>query len=177
MRKILLGGIGLGLAYGTGLGLYIALLPAPFTTLPPNLEGLAAFTGGAGRVATTLRLVQQGFQGPVLISGINPGTGLADIVAQSGLPPLSTAQREQVMLDGAASTRENMESLTLWATTTNLREVGVITSTYHAARVKLLGWWLAPDLHLTLLPVQPEDTRLTVLVREYNKLLAAPFLR
>lgn len=169
---------GLVVVYLLGLALFVVLLPVPFTTLPPHLGGLATFTGGAGRVATTLRLMQEGFQGPVLISGIHPRSQLADIEALADLPtPLSNAQRQQVMLDAASTTRENIESLNLWATTTRLNRVGVITSTYHAARVQLLGWWLAPRLQLVLLPVQPDDTRFRVLLREYHKLLASPLLR
>jgi uncharacterized SAM-binding protein YcdF (DUF218 family) len=166
------------LVYAVGLGAFVALLPKPFTTLPPGLEGLATFTGGAGRVATTLRLVQEGFAGPILISGIHPSSQLAEIEELSGLEtPLTAAQRQQIMLDGATTTRENLQSLNLWATTASLQQIGLITSTYHAARVRLLGWWLAPRLDLVLLPVQPEDTRFIVLLREYHKLLAAPFLR
>jgi uncharacterized SAM-binding protein YcdF (DUF218 family) len=166
------------LVYALGLGTFVALLPKPFTTLPPDLQGLATFTGGAGRVATTLRLVQNGFAGPILISGINPRSQLAEIEELSGLEtPLTSAQRQQIMLDSATTTRENLQSLNLWATTASLQRVGLITSTYHAARVRLLGWWLAPRLDLVLLPVQPEDTRFRVLLREYHKLLATPFLR
>lgn len=178
VRRIILWLVGLGLLYGLGLALFVALLPAPFTTLPPNLDGLATFTGGAGRVATTLRLIQGGFTGPVLISGIHPNSQLAEIEEVAGLTtPLNAAQRQQIMLDGAATTRENLESLRLWAATARLQQVGLITSTYHAARVRLLACWLTPNLTLVLLPVQPEDTRLRVLLREYHKLLVAPLLR
>ncbi|MCA3244694.1 MAG: YdcF family protein [Alphaproteobacteria bacterium] len=169
--------LGCGLMYGLGLALFVAALPAPFTTLPPNLDGLATFTGGSGRVATTLRLIQGGFTGPVLISGIHPNSQLAEIEEVAGLTtPLSAAQRQQIMLDGATTTRENLESLQLWAATARLQQVGLITSTYHAARVRLLAWWLTPNLTLILLPVQPEDTHFRVLLREYHKLLVAPFL-
>jgi uncharacterized SAM-binding protein YcdF (DUF218 family) len=177
MRRLLWLGLGLGILYGLGLALFVALLPAPFTTLPPQLDGLATFTGGAGRVATTLRLVQGGFAGPVLISGIHPSSQLAEMEELSGLTtPLTAAQRQQIMLDGATTTRENLQSLAIWAATARLQNIGLITSTYHAARVRLLGWWLTPNLTLTLLPVQPEDTSFRVLLREYHKLLVAPLL-
>ncbi len=166
------------MTYGLGLALFIALLPTPFTTLPPQLDGLATFTGGAGRVAATLRLVQGGFGGPVLISGIHPNSQLAEIEELSGLSqPLTAAQRQQIMLDGATTTRENLESLEVWAATARLQRIGLITSTYHAARVKLLGWLKTPQLTLIILPVQPEDARFMVLLREYHKLLVAPLLR
>jgi hypothetical protein len=40
-----------------------------------------------------------------------------------------------------------------------------------------LGWWKAPALTLHILAVQPENPRFDVLLREYHKLLATPFLR
>jgi uncharacterized SAM-binding protein YcdF (DUF218 family) len=133
-RRWLVALAGIGLTYALGLGVYVATLPQPFTTLPQGLQGIAVFTGGAGRVETALRVVQQGFNGPVLISGINPASRLADIISEANISPaLTAAQQQQIMLDGAASTRENMQSLTLWANTADLGNIGVITSTYHAA--------------------------------------------
>lgn len=164
--------------YGTGFALYVALLPKPFTTVPANTEALAVFSGGTGRIEAALRIIEQGFKGPVLISGLHPDTRLADILSHtSSGPDITPAQREQIMLDTAESTAENMQSLKLWAATTNSTEVAVITSSYHAARVRFLGWWQAPELHLSVLAIQPENPRFNVLLREYHKLLATPFLR
>ncbi len=165
-------------AYGLGFALFVFALPAPYTTLPPQLDGLAVFTGGSGRVKTALRAIQHGFDGPVLISGVNPGTTLDTMVRVADLTPsLSAAQLASVMLDSAQTTHQNMQSLAVWASTTGATHVGVITSTYHAARVALLGRLLAPQLHVHILAVQPEDVGLWLIWQEYNKLLVAPFLR
>jgi hypothetical protein len=45
------------------------------------------------------------------------------------------------------------------------------------ARVRLLHLWLAPQVGLTLLPIQPEDTSFKTLLREYHKLLAVWWLK
>lgn len=164
--------------YGLGFAAYVVMLPKPFTTMPPEAKGLAVFSGGAGRIESTLRLIEQGFQGPVLISGLHPSTTFVDILSHTPTgKELNEIQKRQIMLDTAESTAENMQSLTLWAATTNLSDVAIITSTYHAARVRLLGWWKAPALTLRILAVQPENPRFDVLLREYHKLLATPFLR
>lgn len=161
-----------------GFALFVAALPQPFTTVPPGLQGLAVFTGGAGRVGAALDVAAQGFSGPVLISGSHPQTRLADILSltESHLT-LSEAKNKPISLDGARTTVQNIKGLQQWAHERNLTEIGVITSTYHAARVRLLGKWLAPELHLTLLPVQPAEAKPLLLFHEYLKLLAAPFLR
>lgn len=166
----------LGTAYLTGFALFVALLPQPFTTLPPGLEGIATFTGGAGRVAAALTEMERGFTGPILISGSHSGTRLSDILATADMP-LTPDQRTHILHDEAQTTRQNITSLRVWAGYQNLQNVGVITSTYHTARVRLLAWLHAPELNLTLLPVQPADAGLMPLFREYNKLLVAPLLR
>lgn len=168
----------LALLYGIGLVAFVAALPSPFTSVPANLQGLVVFTGGSGRVVTALTLIQQGFTGPVLISGRHPSSSLADMLELApGAPQLSAAQKAQVALDAAQSTHENMLALQQWATTKKLKTVGIITSTYHVARVRLLHLWLAPQVTLTVLPVQPEDASLKTLLREYHKLLAVFWLK
>lgn len=162
-------------AYLLGFALFVMLLPAPFTTLPDDLDGLATFTGGSGRVEAALKEAQQGFPGPILISGSNEKTTLPDILAHTATP-LTPSQQTHIVYDTAATTRENITSLTAWAGYYKLTDIGVITSTYHIPRVWLLATLHARNLNLTYLPVQPADPGLRPLFREYNKLLAAPLL-
>lgn len=163
--------------YGAGFGAFIATLPQPFATLPPNLEGLATFTGGAGRVQALLHQLNIGFNGPILISGIRARTSLTTILAHAKPEePLSPDQTNHILQDTAQSTRENVESLKVWAGYLGITRIGVITSTYHTARVRLLLWSKAPELAVTLLPVQPADAGWRPLLKEYNKLLLTPLL-
>jgi uncharacterized SAM-binding protein YcdF (DUF218 family) len=174
--RLLLGASLLGTTYLLGFALFVVTLPPPFTTLPPGLEALATFTGGAGRVAATLTEMERGFSGPILISGSHRSTRLSDILAETATT-LTPSQRTHILHDAAQTTRQNITSLMVWAGYQNLQHIGIITSTYHARRVRLLARLHAPELNLTLLPVQPADAGLMPLFREYNKLLAAPFLR
>lgn len=166
----------LGTLYGLGFALYVINLPKPFTTIPQGVQGLAVFTGGAGRIDATLTELHRGFKGPILISGKHQNTSLATILARAPAP-LSPEQQNQITLDEAPTTHQNIQSLKNWATRQNLYHIGIITSTYHAARVQLLGFIETPKLQLTLLPIQPENPGLRILFTEYNKLLAAPLLR
>lgn len=163
-------------AYALGFAAYVVSLPEPFTLLPDDLEGLATFTGGSGRVEAAMKAAQRGFDGPILISGSNHGTRLSDILARTSAQ-LTEVQQEHIVYDAAKTTRENITSLNAWAGYYNLDNIGVITSTYHIPRVRLLALMHARHLHLTYLPVQPADAGLRPLFREYNKLLVAPFLR
>lgn len=161
--------------YWVGFAAYITTLPQPFTTLPDDVEGLAVFTGGSGRVEAALTQLYHGFNGPILISGRHPRTRLADILAESPYN-FSPWQQQQITVDNAGTTHQNIQGLRLWAQTKNLKHVGVITSTYHAARVRMLAYWLAPQLRVQVLAVQPADGGLKPLFLEYNKLLGSPFL-
>lgn len=163
-------------AYLLGFALFVMLLPTPFTTLPEDLDGLATFTGGSGRVEAALKEAQQGFPGPILISGSHEKTTLPDILAHTATA-LTPSQQSHIVHDTAATTRQNITSLAAWAGHYKLTNIGLITSTYHVPRVWLLATLHARQLNLTFLPVQPADPGLRPLFREYNKLLATPLLR
>lgn len=173
-RTILALSLGLS-AYALGFAVYVVTLPTPFTFIPDDLEGLATFTGGSGRVEAAMKAAQRGFEGPILISGSHQRTRLTDIIAHTSAN-LTPGQQEHIVYDAAQTTRENITSLSAWAGYYNLDNIGVITSTYHVPRVRLLALMHARHLHLTYLPVQPADSGLRPLFREYNKLLAAPLL-
>lgn len=165
-----------GSAYALGFALYVVTLPQPFTTLPEDLEGLATFTGGSGRVETALKQVQHGFEGPILISGSHQSSRLTDILAVAATP-LTPSQQEHIVYDAAQTTRENITSLQAWAGYNHITHIGLVTSTYHVPRVRLLALVHARNLSITYLPVQPADSGLRTLFREYNKLLISPALR
>jgi uncharacterized SAM-binding protein YcdF (DUF218 family) len=163
-------------AYVLGFAMFVVTLPQPFTTLPEGLEGLATFTGGSGRVETALRQVQRGFEGPILISGSHYKSRLTDILALTETQ-LTPSQQQHIVYDSAQTTRENMTSLKAWAGYNNISRIGLVTSTYHVPRVKLLAWAYARPIQISYLAVQPADSGLRTLFREYNKLLLAPILK
>lgn len=162
--------------YVIGFAAFVVMLPEPFTTLPDNLDGLATFTGGSGRVEAALHEAEQGFPGPILISGSSRHTTLNAMLAHTSAN-LTPDQQTHIVYDAAQTTRENIISLKAWAGYYRLDNIGLITSTYHVPRVRLLALMHARELSLTYLPVQPADPGIRPLFREYNKLLAAPFLR
>lgn len=174
------------LLYVVGFAFFMALLPSPRVGLPP-VDGVAVFTGGSGRVASGLQVVRDGFAGPVLISGVHPDVTLAEMERQvdaNGEGPVSvplaltTPQRAQLTLDMAAlTTRENVVNTLTWARQNGIEKLAIITSTYHVPRVRVLLLWLAPELSVTILPVQPAEVGTRFLWREYNKLLGVFFIQ
>jgi uncharacterized SAM-binding protein YcdF (DUF218 family) len=111
--------------------------------------------------------------GPVLVSGAHPEVRVADI---AGVNKLQAWQRGLIQLDYAATTRQNVANTKHWAGIHGIKKLGLVTSTYHVPRVRLLWWLLAPGIDLTVLPVQPVDGGWRTLFREYNKFLLTPVL-
>ncbi|MFZ2620290.1 MAG: YdcF family protein [Alphaproteobacteria bacterium] len=155
-----------------GFALFLALLPGP-RPIPAEAQGLAVLTGGKGRVDYGLAALQQSLGIPVLITGVHPEATLADILQGR---TLSDEQLLRLTLDHTAlTTRDNVLVIKAWAAQHGITHVGLITSDYHQPRSYVLFKLLAPELAISPIPVQtqvPTD----FLLREYGKLLAAPFL-
>lgn len=162
------------LVYAAGFGLFVALLPKPFVGIPP-VDGLVVFTGGSNRVASGLNVLREGFAGEVLISGVHPDVKM-DELPGAGL--LDETDKQRVTLDYVAdTTHRNVDQTLAWAKARNLKRIGVVTSTYHTLRSRLLFALRGDDVDVWMLPVQPADTGVRFLWREYNKLLVAPLLK
>lgn len=164
----------LALLYAGTFAVYMMAMPLPFSVPPQGIDGIAVFTGGSGRVDTAVDLMRQGFSGPVLISGVHPDVKLSNL---TDVAALTRAQRAAITLDyDSRTTRENVLNTAAWAVQRRVKHVGIITSTYHALRVRVLFRLLAPDMDIVMLPVQPVDGRGEALFREFNKLIVAPLL-
>lgn len=174
MKRLLLTLVAVAVVYVAGFAAYVALLPVPSEGLPEDVDGVAVFTGGQGRVDKALALLDEGFAGPVLISGVHPDVRLEELASSQRFSP---AQRARVELDyEALTTRHNVYNTVAWAARSKLGRIGVITSTYHTARSRLLFWLVAPGMPVVMLPVQPVGSGWRTLFREYNKLLLSPVL-
>lgn len=162
-----------GVFYGVGFGLFLAALPAPFSGIPV-VDGVVVFTGGTNRVPTAVEWLREGYTGPVLISGVHPDVTKEDLMQGE---PLNEVAAARLALDiGAQNTKGNVRNTRLWAeglglTAARGKSVGILTSTYHVPRVRLLAVTGAPGLDIVYLPVQPQEAGLRDFWREYNKLI------
>ncbi|MFZ2587335.1 MAG: YdcF family protein [Alphaproteobacteria bacterium] len=172
MRWITTGLLAL-ILYGVGFGLFAMLLPTPQLLMPVLPEGLVVFTGGTGRVDAAVSVLEQGFAGPVLISGVHEDVKVHEIIPAE---VLSHVQRSNLTLDyEARTTRENVLNTALWAAERKITKLAVVTNRFHSLRCRVLFVLLAPNLQPTFLVVG-DDASVRTLWREYNKLLLAPLL-
>lgn len=177
VRRIALTGLAAIVLWTAGLAWFISTTDGLASTAAPgHADGIAALTGGAGRVERALRLLANGQADRLLISGVGRAE-FPELAQRAGVDPVLGAR---VTLGHAAvNTRGNALEVADWARRASLRSVIVVTSTYHMPRALLELRRVAPHLELYPVAVVPpldrDFFRLRVLAGEYVKFLAAAF--
>ena len=128
-----------------------ALLRDQAAGVPTQARGIVALTGGAGaRIEHALSLQAAGIGDRVLISGVNPRIGKADL---SG-----TGNRSQLdccvdLGPFARTTRGNALEARAWLRTHGYRTVYLVTSNFHLPRARAEMRRLAPEIEIIGVPV------------------------
>lgn len=99
-------------------------------------EAVVVLTGGQGRVATGVRLLQNNQGARLLISGVNPGSPPEDIAAAAGAPVALFTCCVDIGPD-AADTIGNAAETAAWARANGFETLIVVTSDYHMPRALL----------------------------------------
>lgn len=138
-----------------------------------KFDGIIAYTGGQYRLGTTSLIIKNGFKGPVLISGVFPGSNLKSTFKKLGL---NEQQIQQINLDYmAVSTAGNAQQTLDWAISNNLSQVLIITSYYHVPRTQLLLNKLTDKINFISYPVFSNNASINLLFAEYIKFLLFRF--
>jgi uncharacterized SAM-binding protein YcdF (DUF218 family) len=151
---------------------------------PEKADGIVVLTGGADRIATGMRLLQDGCCGRLLISGVGHGAALDALLRGSGVsadPSGNEMKRSNITLGRTAtSTAGNADETAAWAHANHLHSLIVVTAYYHMPRALFELNRTAPDLLLIPQPVQPPGARgagslamLPLLAHEYTKFLGS----
>jgi uncharacterized SAM-binding protein YcdF (DUF218 family) len=120
------------LAWGIGFGWFLGHILAP-TAEPLPADGIVVLTGGAGRLTEAFRLLLAGAAPRLLISGVAPGTGLADLARLAEIPEARLAGRV-ALGRSAATTAGNAREAAAWARAHDLHSLILVTSFYHMPR-------------------------------------------
>jgi uncharacterized SAM-binding protein YcdF (DUF218 family) len=145
--------------------------------VPAHVDGIVAFTGGADRVETALRLLAEQRGDKLLLSGIGGGAELAELAPRAGIDPAPLAARV-TLGRGATTTRGNAQETAAWAKANAIQSLLVVTASYHMPRALAELDRVLPDVTLFPLPVLLDErpghavVPLRLIVEEYVKYLA-----
>lgn len=162
---------------GIGFAWFVHMIDRP-AHAPPHADGIVAFTGGADRVETALRLLSEGRADKLLLSGIGGGAELGELARLAGVNPMPLATRVTIGRV-AASTRGNALETAAWAGANSIHSLLVVTASYHMPRAMAELERVLPDTALYPLPVmivgaaRRPAVPFRLIAEEYFKFLAA----
>lgn len=160
---------------GVALILWCLGFAAFMLMLPRALEGsttdaIVVPTGGAGRIDRGIALLQRHQARRMLVTGVAPGVGAADLAREYRTAPALFACCIDLGSE-AVDTRSNAEETAAWVATHRYRTVRLVTSDWHVPRARMeLGAAIGHGV-LILGDGVPSSPRLGTLVNEYNKLI------
>jgi uncharacterized SAM-binding protein YcdF (DUF218 family) len=164
------------LAFGIGFAWFIQLAGRAGQA-PAHSDGIVAFTGGADRVETALRLLAEQRGDRLLLSGIGGGAELAELAPRAGVDAASLAARV-TLGRSATTTRGNAQETAAWARANAIHSLLVVTAAYHMPRALAELSRALPDVPLYPMPVVPSERAgnatvpLRLIAEEYVKYLA-----
>jgi uncharacterized SAM-binding protein YcdF (DUF218 family) len=115
-------------------------------------DAIVVLTGGPGRVATAVTLLEDQRGERLLISGVNPGSPVGDIAAAAGASQALFDCCVDVGLE-AADTSGNASETARWAAERRYDSLIVVTSDYHMPRALLELQAAMPDTSLVAFAV------------------------
>jgi uncharacterized SAM-binding protein YcdF (DUF218 family) len=169
------------LLFGAGFAWFLAEAAASPGMPLARTDAIVVLTGGAERVETGLRLLDEGVAPLLLVSGAAPRLTLAELARAHGRDPARLASR--VALGHAAvTTIGNADETAAFARARGLSSLRIVTAGYHMPRAMLELRRALPEATLVPHPIQPAALRdgstgpwrsWTLRLGEYVKLLAA----
>ncbi|GGI70941.1 hypothetical protein GCM10007973_04930 [Polymorphobacter multimanifer] len=157
------------LAWVAGLLWFSLTLPgaAPLAT---RTDAVVVLTGGKGRLARGVEVLQAGAAPRMLISGVARSSSMAMIAEAAELPMSAFATTD--LGYGAVDTRSNAEETASWVTRREVRSLRLVTSSAHMRRARLeLSRAVAADVRVVPDAV-PHEVGAPGIPWEYTKFLA-----
>ena len=163
-----------------GFVIFLSILPAPVPAHSVTGDAIVVVTGGSGRIATGVALLQVGRAPRLFISGVGKGVRVVDVLREANIPPdIAVVNAFKISLGHqATNTVENGTEIAAWAHAQKVSDIILVSSRYHLPRAQLEVLMAAPELHIT--PFVSADTDATthwwrerwtieLMLREYLK--------
>ncbi|TAD76519.1 MAG: YdcF family protein [Sphingomonadales bacterium] len=158
------------LAWVIGFLWFVVALPQPSDG--ETTDAVIVPTGGPGRIARGLAVLDQGLAAKMLVSGVDPDVRPGEFAAEFGVSPRTMACCVTLGF-AAVDTRSNAAETAKWVAQNEVRSLRLVTTDWHMRRAAGELDRTLPD-HVTVIrdavPSQPD---LGTLFLEYHKLLAS----
>ncbi len=158
------------LAWAIGFLWFVVALPKPSDGV--TTDAVIVPTGGPGRIARGLAVLEQGLAGKLLVSGVDPEVRPQEFAAQFGVSPRQMACCVTLGF-AAVDTRSNAAETAKWVAQNEVRSLRLVTTDWHMRRAAGELDRTLPE-HVTVIrdavPSQPD---LGTLFLEYHKLIAS----
>jgi uncharacterized SAM-binding protein YcdF (DUF218 family) len=159
----------LALGWGAGFLWFVLSLPSP-APIAQRTDVVVVLTGGQGRLARGLQVLEADAAERMLISGVAPATTAAMIAEAAGVPLSRLATTD--LGYGAIDTRSNAAETASWVAQRGATSLRVVTAAAHMRRALLeLSRVLPPNVAITVDAV-PNQAGFAALALEYSKYLA-----
>lgn len=158
------------LVYALGFLGFAVSLPKPATD--QRTDAVIVLTGGPGRIARGLEVVDRGLAKEMFVSGVDPEVKPAEFAAEFDVsrPTMDCCVKLGYL---AVDTRSNAGEAAQWLEEHGFTTVRLVTTDWHMARAGSEFSEALPDDIEVIKDAVPSHPDLATLYLEYNKLLAA----
>jgi uncharacterized SAM-binding protein YcdF (DUF218 family) len=178
-RGAVLAGL-LAVLYGIGLIWFAEAIPRQPADRSEATDAIVVLTGGPLRLKEGFALLAEGRAGKMLVSGVNRGIDLPELLRVAGAPPLSVACCVELGY-AAGNTAGNADETRAWMAKEGFTSLRLVTANYHMPRSLLEFRRAMPAARIVPHPVLPDRFMrddwwqwrgtLHLIVVEYNKYL------
>lgn len=158
------------LIWAIGFLWFLVALPRPAEA--EQTDAVIVPTGGAGRIARGLEVLDAGLADKMLVSGVDSEVRPQEFAAEFGVEPEQMACCITLGF-AAVDTRSNAAETAKWVAQNEVRSLRLVTTDWHLRRAAGELDRVLPD-HVTVIrDAVPSQPGLATLFLEYHKLLAS----
>lgn len=158
------------LAWALGFLWFVVFLPKP--AQPVKTDAVIVPTGGPGRIARGLAVLDRGEAKKMLVSGVDKEVRPQEFAAQFGVSPKTMACCVTLGF-AAVDTRSNAAETAKWVAQNEVRSLRLVTTDWHMRRAAGELDRTLPDFVTVVRDAVPSQPDLGTLFLEYHKLLAS----
>ncbi|MFN4020625.1 MAG: YdcF family protein [Erythrobacter sp.] len=159
------------LVWAIGFLWFVVALPRPASD-SVRTDAVIVPTGGAGRIARGLEVLDMGMSDKMFVSGVDPEVTPEEFAAEFGVSPEKMACCVTLGHD-AVDTRSNAAETAKWVAQNEVRSLRLVTTDWHMRRTAGELDRALPDHVAVIRDAVPSRPDLATLLLEYHKLLAS----